>query len=563
MAEDLATTIEELAQAIAAVNYLTAQESLADIYRLTQFLILDEVERVVRARPDRVPEQLQALMAHTASRLRQADAAAAKWVDLHTPQAFRAGLKVSQRLLAEQGQRVNATFTQVHRTAVEAIVRDTMGDLLRATHLMEERVKDRIRRVFAEELRGITAAGFRGGDQAQRIVERLAEEQIFGITDKRGRFIPMDHYAKVVANTKLREAHTRGTEANIRDNGGDLVRISTHLHIPDPCSAFEGKVYSLTGRTPGYPVIQRHTPFHPSCRHVELPFVETFRSEAELDKIRAESNRPDQITVYSAAQLDGLKEKRQKRERYLRARRVLRRQDEQLVASGKKAPPRNVTEQAAYERSLTARANAAAKRAGTRRKEPLTGARVLSSRMAKNAARVVVEPGHVDAVWDSMQSHLNAGVLPEGMERSDVELVAKYLSKARAPLTWNTIRKGGDLGASALLHEFMELKWYSGRGLNPFNPKVQAKHYPTAHVEGLIAEHNFLFALARERGYNLNQKGSLVRWNPNALTEEQQVRDVQWMQRIKPGLRFDQADEREAIRFYARLQREQNALPSD
>ncbi|MCM2334726.1 MAG: hypothetical protein NDI82_12365, partial [Anaeromyxobacteraceae bacterium] len=59
------------------------------------------------------------------------------------------------------------------------------------------------------------------------------------------------------------------------------------------------------------------------------------------------------------------------------------------------------------------------------------------------------------------------------------------------------------------------------------------------------------------------QKGSLVRWNPNAFTDEQQVRDVQWMQRLKPGLRFDQADEREAIRFYARLQREQNALPTD
>lgn len=359
MAEDLAVTIEQLAARVAGVDYKSAQERLADVYRLTQHLILDNVERLVRARPDRVPEQLQALMAETARRLRQADAAAVKWVSLHTPQAFRAGLKVAQDLLGRQDQRISATFTQVHRKAVEQLARETMGDLLQATQRVETRAKDRIRRVVLEELRGAGATGMRGTDAGRRVAERLAEGGVFGIEDRRGRFIPIDQYAKVVANTKLREAHTTGTERNLQDHGFDLVRISTHLHLPDVCSQYEGKVYSLSGRTPGYPRLERHTPYHPSCRHVQLPHVETFRSDAENDRIRAESNRPEQITVYSRAQLDGLKDARTKRERFLRARREIRRRDDVAVASGTKPPP---TDPAAYQRSLTARANALARR---------------------------------------------------------------------------------------------------------------------------------------------------------------------------------------------------------
>lgn len=86
-----------------------------------------------------------------------------------------------------------------------------------------------------------------------------------------GKFWRMDKYADLVARTSLRDAATDAT-LNLCDQfDNDLVEISNHATDCDICAEFEGNVYSITGKTPGYPGIEEYPPFHPNCKHSILP----------------------------------------------------------------------------------------------------------------------------------------------------------------------------------------------------------------------------------------------------------------------------------------------------
>ena len=74
-------------------------------------------------------------------------------------------------------------------------------------------------------------------------------------------------YARMVSHVKLRETHTKGMEGLIQEHGFDLVQISHHVHKPDICTPIEGKVYSITGNTPGWPKL----PHVHSVKHGRTP----------------------------------------------------------------------------------------------------------------------------------------------------------------------------------------------------------------------------------------------------------------------------------------------------
>ena len=67
------------------------------------------------------------------------------------------------------------------------------------------------------------------------------------------------------------------------------------------------------------------------------------------------------------------------------------------------------------------------------------------------------------------------------VEKEDLVVVGTYLVHHQTVPYWDIILSGGVRGYSLYLHEFVELKWYEGRNLNPFDDMVQIRHYPEAH----------------------------------------------------------------------------------
>lgn len=218
-----------------------------------------------------------------------------------------------------------ARFGRIHARAVEELVGQLSGSL-RAAH---ERTGRNIADVFrlADELDGplptagrvggarflgrrfddqyrrlsleTVAGGVIGLDTRRQVSENLARTLVTegvttataGFVDRRGRRWSLETYASMVARTTTREAATGATVGRLGEHGLDLATITAHPHLADECSPYDGRTFSLTGATSGYPVLRVRPPFHPNCRHVLGPAnVDLDAFEAELE--RAVSSGP-------------------------------------------------------------------------------------------------------------------------------------------------------------------------------------------------------------------------------------------------------------------------------
>lgn len=91
-----------------------------------------------------------------------------------------------------------------------------------------------------------------------------------------GRNYNLKSYAKLVARTRLRKVQTDAVVNMAKEYDADLVEISDHGTdcASNICQQYEGQVYSLSGKTPGYAVLDEYPPFHPNCEHNMFPTSE-------------------------------------------------------------------------------------------------------------------------------------------------------------------------------------------------------------------------------------------------------------------------------------------------
>lgn len=88
-----------------------------------------------------------------------------------------------------------------------------------------------------------------------------------------GRNYNPDSYAELVVRTRGREAQSAGAADSLREYGVDTVRISDHHTTTEICQHYEGNIYSLDGKTPGYDILPQMPPYHPNCKHVMYPYI--------------------------------------------------------------------------------------------------------------------------------------------------------------------------------------------------------------------------------------------------------------------------------------------------
>jgi len=105
----------------------------------------------------------------------------------------------------------------------------------------------------------------------------------------KGRSYKMNKYAELVGRTTMRDAQTAATLDLCHQYENDLVQVSSHGTVCEICAQYEGKVYSISGKTPGYPILDARTPFHPNCEHSLLP--------TSLEAIAEEEKGADIVSV--------------------------------------------------------------------------------------------------------------------------------------------------------------------------------------------------------------------------------------------------------------------------
>lgn len=176
----------------------------------------------------------------------------------------------------------------VHLEAVTELLDDTMLDLRAAIRTAQQNAIGTINGTL-QMVRDDIAQGLIAGDNRKVIQARVAmsfqQGGLTAFTTVDGKRLPLEFYAMTVSRTKTRQARVNGSTTRYEEIGQDLVRIVGNSDTCEVCARHQGMVVSLTGKTPGYPIVGKDIElpiYHPNCRCSVIPFVEQFKTQQEI-----------------------------------------------------------------------------------------------------------------------------------------------------------------------------------------------------------------------------------------------------------------------------------------
>jgi len=223
--------------------------------------------------------------------IKRLNRSAVRWTNDSIPEAYRKGAEVSRIRLEVLGAKKDIEFPPItHKNTIDNDIDKTIDVLLKANMSIKQNVAIYLylarqafrglmqiqefsyadEEVFMELLREEAARGGSLGDLERLIrihLKRELYERKFILIN--GRNYDMIKYAKMVARTTLREAQSEAVKNMAKQFDMDLVEISKHGTTcrSNICQQFEGEIYSISGKTPGYELIPEWPPFHPNCMH--------------------------------------------------------------------------------------------------------------------------------------------------------------------------------------------------------------------------------------------------------------------------------------------------------
>lgn len=236
--------------------------------------------------------------------IRNLNRAAARWLGRSMRSAYGEERQITENRLLMMGAKRNGRRSKGHSRTMKRLIDRAAKSLVRANESIRQ---------IANQYIGLVRQGAEGAKQLQafsklttkekaRIADlvdwafregeargtlrnkimdylrsRMQGDKFIRIVGKDGiaRNYKIGKYIELVARTELRQAASAATEATAREYDHDLIEIPAKGGSCEECIPFEGKVYSLSGDTPGYPVLEERPPYHPRCRHYERVVSET------------------------------------------------------------------------------------------------------------------------------------------------------------------------------------------------------------------------------------------------------------------------------------------------
>jgi len=230
---------------------------------------------------------------------------AAKWADKYLREAYATRAKKTKTALEILGKKPKYT----PRRSDSALVEDTIELMVKRNNSILREIRTYL---DVTALASVTLGRAQVQEQIeQRFAYSMLETEINRIADEavaeewsrgtlakrlqkaitKGRFVreggmiqtyeggamwSLKDYSKMLSRTTLRDAQSVATEDLCRQYDNDLVEISDHGTDCESgiCQDYEGNVYSVTGKTPGYDLIPMWPPFHPNCEHSAHPTSE-------------------------------------------------------------------------------------------------------------------------------------------------------------------------------------------------------------------------------------------------------------------------------------------------
>jgi hypothetical protein len=120
--------------------------------------------------------------------------------------------------------------------------------------------------------------GMSGRQAIAEACREWSQQGLKALTDSAGRNWTTEAYAQTVVRSNSVLAATETQFKRMEELGGDLVEISSHLGARPKCEPYQGKIYSLSGKSKNYPPLSSTSYGEPdglfgiNCRHVMYPY---------------------------------------------------------------------------------------------------------------------------------------------------------------------------------------------------------------------------------------------------------------------------------------------------
>lgn len=137
-----------------------------------------------------------------------------------------------------------------------------------------------------------------GDIESEDIKTELRTGQGIAVTYSNGTKMPTDKYAEMLARTTRIETHNIAMLGKALDDGNDLVECSIISPTCTTCAIYQGRIYSISGNTPGYPALYKtafrngYSCIHPNCRHQFFPYNPKFHTAEERAQLEKDTRRP-------------------------------------------------------------------------------------------------------------------------------------------------------------------------------------------------------------------------------------------------------------------------------
>ena len=177
----------------------------------------------------------------------------------------------------------------VHKDAINALVSDAyldfangMNGLVRgAEHQLNDALKKQIRAInISKQITGTSIKTI-----AKEVEEVIGKQGFSVLVDRGGRQWSLKRYSNMLVRTHTIKAANEGAINRAVEFGIDIVEISTHPGACEICRPYEGKKYSISGRSEDFPALTVQIPIHPNCRHSILPRPYAKGSSSTLEDV--------------------------------------------------------------------------------------------------------------------------------------------------------------------------------------------------------------------------------------------------------------------------------------
>lgn len=277
--------------------------ALIDRYQQAQISLISIISSQ-KARGN-VTAYRKAILAQTNAELKILDDFAVKWTKDNVTKAYEQS--VEDVYTTYRAAHISVPVIAANQRVIALLANNAAGQLTDAHRFIGRMVNDTIRQSGIEAIAEKVSTGSTVKEAKKILIQKLTDKGIMAIKDKAGRNIKLDVYAETVARTTTREATNKGTMQQLQDMGEDLVKMTHHNSSCSLCASYEGRVYSISGKSSEYPALdipfnRDYANIHPNCGHSLTPYIKQFDDNASDTKTF--SNRSFDVNPQSKAEKD-------------------------------------------------------------------------------------------------------------------------------------------------------------------------------------------------------------------------------------------------------------------